>query len=79
METVDAKISKSSQKGVICELTLLLERDPCEQERRERVVFRAAHPHTHFLGECPLGLGLGVRIMSVLTMEKNAVTLNVNK
>ena len=28
--------------------------DPCElQERREKGVFRAAHPHTPFLGQCP--------------------------
>ena len=39
-----------------CELTLLLEMDPCErQERREKGVFRAAHPHTPFLGQCPPG------------------------
>ena len=31
--------------------------DPCElQERREKGVFRAAHPHTPFLGQCPPGL-----------------------
>ena len=37
-----------------CELTLLLEMDPCElQERRTKGVFRAAHPHTPFLGQCP--------------------------
>ena len=28
--------------------------DPCEQqERHEKGVFRAAHPHTTFLGQCP--------------------------
>ena len=28
--------------------------DPCElQERREKGIFRAAHPHTPFLGQCP--------------------------
>ena len=28
--------------------------DPCErQERREKGVFRVAHPHTPFLGQCP--------------------------
>ena len=28
--------------------------DPCErQERREKGVFRATHPHTPFLGQCP--------------------------
>ena len=31
--------------------------DPCErQERREKGVFRAAHPHTPFLGQCPPGI-----------------------
>ena len=31
-----------------------LKGDPCErQERREKGVFRAAHPHTPFLGQCP--------------------------
>ena len=30
--------------------------DPCErQERREKGVFRAAHPHTPILGQCPPG------------------------
>ena len=30
--------------------------DPCElQERREKGVFRAAHPRTPFLGQCPPG------------------------
>ena len=31
--------------------------DPCERkERREKGVFRAAHPHTPFLGQCPPGI-----------------------
>ena len=39
-----------------CELTLCLKWDPCElQERHEKGVFRAAHPHTPFLGQCPPG------------------------
>ena len=37
-----------------CKLTILLEMGPCElQERREKGVFRAAHPRTPFLGQCP--------------------------
>ena len=41
-----------------CELTLLFEMWPCErQERREKGVFRATHPHTPFLGQCPPGPG----------------------
>ena len=33
---------------------ICLKWDPCErQERREKGVFRAAHPHTLFLGQCP--------------------------
>ena len=35
--------------GLFC-----LKWDPCErQKRREKGVFRAAHPHTPFLGQCP--------------------------
>ena len=33
--------------------------DPCElRERREKGVFRAAHPHTPFLGQYPPGLSV---------------------
>ena len=47
IEAVEAKISKFSQKGVW---------DPCElPERRKKGVFRAAHPRTPFLGQCPPG------------------------
>ena len=51
-EAVEMKISN-------CELTFklfCLKWDPCELwQRREKGVFRAAHPHTPFLGQCPLG------------------------
>ena len=54
IEAVEAKISKFSQKGVLW--TDPFAWDPCElQERHEKGVFRAAHPHTPFLGQCPLG------------------------
>ena len=53
---------KFPQKGS-CELTLLLKWDPCErQDRREKGVFRAAHPHTPFLGQCPPGSPLPIII-----------------
>ena len=54
IEAVEAKISKFSQKGVLWTDLFCLKWDPCErQERREKGVFRAAHPHTPFLGQCP--------------------------
>ena len=59
IEAVEAKISKFSQKGVLWNVNWLfcLKWDPCErQERREKGVFRAAHPHTPFLGQCPPGV-----------------------
>ena len=56
IEAVEAKISKFSQKGVLW-TDFCLKWDPCErQERREKGVFRAAHPHTPFLGQCPPGV-----------------------
>ena len=44
-----------SQKGVLWTDSLIcLKWDPCErQERHEKGVFRAAHPHTPLLGQCP--------------------------
>ena len=53
IEAVEAKISKFYQKGVLW-TDSCLKWNPCErQERREKGVFRAAHPHTPFLGQCP--------------------------
>ena len=53
IETVEAKISTFSQKGLVSWL-FCLKWDPCElQVRREKGVFRAAHPHTPFVGQCP--------------------------
>ena len=50
IEAVEAKISKF---GLVNWL-FCLKWDPCElQERREKGVFRAAHPYTPFLGQCP--------------------------
>ena len=50
IKAVKAKISKFSQKGVFWTDTFCLKWDSCElQERREKGVFRAAHPHTPFL------------------------------
>ena len=41
-------------KGGLVNWLFCLKWDPCErQERREKGVFRAAHPHTPFLGQCP--------------------------
>ena len=55
IEAVEAKIFKFSQRGLMNWL-FCLKWDPCElQERREKEVFRAAHPHTPFLGQCPPG------------------------
>ena len=43
-------------KGSLVNWLFCLKWDPCErQERREKGVFRAAHPHTPFLGQCPPG------------------------
>ena len=51
IEAVEAKISS---KGGLVNWLFCLKWDPCErQERREKGVFRAAHPHTRFLGQCP--------------------------
>ena len=57
IEAVEAKISKFSQKGVLWTDSFAWNPwDPCEwQERREKGVFRAAHPHTPFLSQCPPG------------------------
>ena len=53
IEAVEAKFPNFLKRGS-CELTLCLKWDPCElQERREKGVSRAAHPHTLFLGQCP--------------------------
>ena len=53
IEAVQAKISKFSQKGVLWPDSYL-KWDLCElQERREKGLFRAAHTHTPFLGQCP--------------------------
>ena len=55
IEAVEAKISKFSQKGS-CELTLLLEMGPLRttgEAWKGGLQFRAAHPHTPFLGQCP--------------------------
>ena len=53
IEAVEAKISKFSQKGVLLTDSFTWN-EACElQERRENGVFRAAHPHTPFLGQCP--------------------------
>ena len=59
IEAVQAKISKFSEsKGGLVNWLFCLKWDPCErQERREKGVFRAAHPHTPFLGQCPPGPG----------------------
>ena len=54
LQVVKANISKFSQKGVFFNWHFCLKWDPCElQEGREKAVFRAAHPHTPFLGQCP--------------------------
>ena len=43
-------------KGGLVNWLFCLKWNPCErQERREKWVFRAAHPHTPFLGQCPPG------------------------
>ena len=43
-------------KGGLVNWLFCLKWDPCErQERREKGVFRAAHLHTPFLGQCPPG------------------------
>ena len=58
IEAVEAKISKFSQKGVLLTDSFAWN-EACElQERRENGVFRAAHPHTPFLGQCPPGTEL---------------------
>ena len=52
IEAVEAKISKFSQKRC-CELTLLHEKGPLGTTGEAwKGVFRAAHPHTLFLGQC---------------------------
>ena len=54
IEAVEAKIFQIFSKGGLVNWLFCLKWDPCErQERREKGVFRAAHPHTPFLGQCP--------------------------
>ena len=50
VEAIEAKISNDFLKRESCELPLFcLKWDLCElQERHEKGVFRAAHPHTPF-------------------------------
>ena len=49
-------------KGGLVNWLFCLKWDPCErQERREKGVFRAAHPHTPFLGQCPPPRGIHSR------------------
>ena len=56
IEAVEAKMSKFSQKGVLLTDSFAWN-EACElQERCENGVFRTAHPHTPFLGQCPQGL-----------------------
>ena len=65
IEAVQAKISKFSEsKGGLVNWLFCLKWDPCErQEGREKGVFRAAHPHTPFLGQCPPpGCSVGMKI-----------------
>ena len=51
IEAVEVKIFS---KGGLVNWLFCLKWDPCElQERRERGVFKAAHPHTPFLGQFP--------------------------
>ena len=48
---------QSFSKGGLVNWLFCLKWDPCElQERREKGVFRTAHPHTPFLGQCPPGV-----------------------
>ena len=54
IEAVEAKISIIFSKGGLVNWHFCLKWDPCDlQERREKGVFRAAHPHTPFLGQYP--------------------------
>ena len=66
IETVEVKFGGGGvnfpifSKGGLVIWLFCLKLDPCElQERRENGVFRAAHPHTPFLGQCPLGSDMG--------------------
>ena len=55
IEAVQAKISKFSQKGVLWTDSFAWNGTLASGRRGEKKgVFRAAHPHTHFLGQCPL-------------------------
>ena len=54
IEAVEAKFSNFLKRGGLVNWLFCLKWDPCElQERRDKGVFRAAHPHTPFLGQCP--------------------------
>ena len=55
IEAIEAKISKFSQKGVLWSDSFAWNGTLASgtEERREKGVFRAAHPHTPFLGQCP--------------------------
>ena len=56
IEAAEAKNIQIFSKGCLVNWLFCLKWDPCElQERREKGVFRAAHPHTPFLGQCPPG------------------------
>ena len=52
--------------------------DPCElQEKHEKGVVRAAHPHTTFLGQCPFpGQRSGMRFVFECVVGKNPNTPN---
>ena len=58
IEVLEAKLSKFfSKRGLVnwlLSFIFCLKWDPCElRERHEKGVFRAANPHTLFLGQCP--------------------------
>ena len=56
IEAVEAKISKFSQKGVLWTDSFAWNGILASGRRGvKRGVFRAAHPHTPFLGQCPPG------------------------
>ena len=61
-------------KGGLVNWLFCLKWNPCElQERREKGVFRAAHPHTPFLSQCPpvsLVFSIGERVVCSFQLKK---------
>ena len=75
IEAGEAEISKFSQKGVLWTDSFAWNGALASsvQERREKGVFRAAHPHTPFLGQSPPPPPGLMHIVSVIGWEDGLI------